>query len=67
MVWLLARYYRPGKVQDLTFQLPGAGSVRELKMMLVERAEAGVGNNEYSFNNYGPYQEVRFYKVRIFF
>ena len=27
LVWLIARYYSPGKVLDLTFQLPGAGSV----------------------------------------
>ena len=26
LVWLLARYYRTGKVQDLNFQLPGAGA-----------------------------------------
>ena len=64
MVWLLARYYRPGKVQDLTFQLPGAGSVRELKMILVERAEAGVGNNEYSL---GRIRKLDFIKLEILF
>ena len=26
LVWLLARYYSPGKVLDLNFQLPGVGS-----------------------------------------
>ena len=26
LVWLLARYYRTGKVQDLDFQLTGAGA-----------------------------------------